>query len=110
MAEIFFPCLITVEKGIYEPRLPSYRLKLATQSTPIQTLTLDDLPGVDPAGVGLNGSPTRVIRVFPPESSTTSETITGSPDGIADRLLDVLIQKKLLNKTEGAYGRDHHSS
>ena len=24
-AEIKFPCLITVEKGIYQPRLPSYR-------------------------------------------------------------------------------------
>ncbi len=37
--ELTFPCLITVDKDICEPRLPSYRKKIATRDRPIQTLT-----------------------------------------------------------------------
>ena len=34
------PCLLTVEKGIFEPRLPSFRRKLATADQKITCLTL----------------------------------------------------------------------
>lgn len=63
-SEVDFPCLITVEKGIFEPRLPSYKLKLATVDRAINWLTLDDLPDRDAGHYGLNGSPTQVKRIF----------------------------------------------
>jgi electron transfer flavoprotein beta subunit len=91
-----FPCLITVEKGIAEPRLPSFRRKLATREKVIEKLGLNDLEIQDETHYGLNGSPTRVMRVFPPESQVQSETWTGSGAELADKLVNMLDQKKLL--------------
>ena len=96
VVELSFPCLITVEKGIYEPRLPSYRLKLATKQKAIRILKLQDLEDAQPERYGLNGSPTRVMRVFPPESNMVNETWTGDADELAGQLLGLLAQKKLI--------------
>ena len=65
-----FPCLITVEKDISTPRLPSYRNLLQTRDRPIRLLGLSDLTDRSESRYGLSGSPTQVERVFSPESST----------------------------------------
>ena len=93
-----FPCLITVEKGIYEPRLPSFRRKLATADRPIRKITLDDLEDRDPKHYGLNGSPTQVKRIFPPESSSTHEMWTGEADELAEKLFRQLDERKFLQQ------------
>ena len=93
---IAFPCLITVEKGIYEPRLPSYKLMRATADREIKVLTLADLPDQDAAHYGLNGSPTQVQRIFPPEKSDTRETWDGPEKESADRLAAYLANHKFL--------------
>ena len=95
---ITFPCLITVEKGIFEPRLPSYRLKLATAQREIKVLTLDDLPDKDPAHYGLNGSPTQVKRIFPPENSNTREMWEGNAADLGERLFRFLDSHKYLQQ------------
>ena len=96
--KIHFPCLITVEKGIYEPRLPSFRRKLATADRPIRKITLDDLEDRDPKHYGLNGSPTQVKRIFPPESSSTHEMWTGEADELAEKLFRQLDERKFLQQ------------
>lgn len=53
------PCLVCVEKGIYEPRLPSFRRKLETAGRPVRTFTLDDME--DPAP-----EPLRALRLPDP--------------------------------------------
>ena len=93
-----FPCLITVEKGIYEPRLPSFRRKLATADRPVKKITLDDLEDRDPRHYGLNGSPTQVKRIFPPESSSTHEMWTGEADELAEKLFRRLDERKFLQQ------------
>lgn len=93
-----FPCLITVEKGIYEPRLPSFRRKLATADRPVKKITLDDLEDRDPKHYGLNGSPTQVKRIFPPESSSTHEMWTGEADELAEKLFRQLDERKFLQQ------------
>jgi electron transfer flavoprotein beta subunit len=95
---ITFPCLITVEKGIFEPRLPSYRLKLATAQREIKVLTLDDLPDKDPAHYGLNGSPTQVKRIFPPENSSSREMWTEPESETSLRLFNYLQEHKFLQQ------------
>lgn len=35
---VSYPCLLTVEKDIFEPRLPSYKRKIATKDREIQTI------------------------------------------------------------------------
>ena len=91
-----FPCLVTVEKGIFEPRLPSYRLQRATADRPIRVLTLADMPDTDPRHYGLRGSATQVKRIFPPERTTVHESWTGSGADLADRLFQHLEEAKFL--------------
>lgn len=93
-----YPCLVTVEKGIYEPRLPSFKKKLATADRPIRKLTLDDLVDHDAKHYGLNGSPTQVQRIFPPENHCSQERWEGKPDEIAERLLHRLDEQKFLQQ------------
>ncbi len=91
------PCLLSVNKGIHTPRLPSFKLKKATCALKIKILTLDDLPDTNPAHYGLNGSPTQVVRIFPPEHHVTHETWNGSGDELAGRLWRHLSQNKFIN-------------
>ena len=93
-----YPCLVTVEKGIYEPRLPSFKKKLATADRPIRKLTLDDLEDHDAKHYGLNGSPTQVQRIFPPENHRSQERWEGTSREIAERLLQRLDEQKYLQQ------------
>ena len=92
------PCLLTVEKGIFEPRLPSFRRKLATADQKITCLTLDDLPDRDENHYGLNGSPTQVQKIFPPEVKTEKEVWTGSSDELSGKLYRFLNEKRFLSE------------
>ncbi|MBU3184576.1 electron transfer flavoprotein subunit beta/FixA family protein [Clostridium estertheticum] len=78
VAEIQFPCLLTVDKDIYQPRLPSYRKKIATKDREIKMITLNDFEDKDEKKYGLNGSPTQVERIFPPDVNNDRETWIGS--------------------------------
>ena len=92
------PCLLTVEKGIFEPRLPSFRRKLATADQKITCLTLDDLPDRDEKHSGFNGSPTQVQKIFPPEVKTEKEVWTGSSDELSGKLYGFLNEKRFLSE------------
>ncbi|MBR2614893.1 MAG: electron transfer flavoprotein subunit beta/FixA family protein [Clostridia bacterium] len=65
--KVKMPCLISVEKEIYTPRLPSYKRKKGLGKIELKTLTLQDFIDKDPNNYGLKGSPTQVERIFPPE-------------------------------------------
>lgn len=91
---ISYPCLITVEKGIYTPRLPSYKHKLKTATREIKVLTFDDLDDKDEKKYGLNGSPTQVERIFNPPKNADKEMLSG--DGAAVELFDILKKRKII--------------
>lgn len=91
-----FPCLLTVEKDIYMPRLPSYVKKLASKDRAVRRLSLDDMEDRDETHYGLNGSPTQVQRIFPPESNTVQEFWHGSGSELGDRLFEKLRTEKFL--------------
>ena len=90
------PGLIAVDESIAEPRLPSYKLKLATADRPIRVLTLQDLADKDENHYGQAGSPTRVVRVFPPEHNARQERWEGSGKENALRLARFLEDGKFL--------------
>lgn len=96
VVEITCPCLITVEKDIVQPRLPSYRMKLETRDRPVKVLELKDLPDQDETRYGLKGSPTQVERIFPPEQNTDRVLWEGSVDEIADQCLQTLKRLKFV--------------
>lgn len=79
------PALITVVKEINEPRVPSFKAKLKAKKEAIPGWGLDDL-GLAAAAVGLSGSFTQVVKVFPPPARGKSEVWTGAPEELAARL------------------------
>ncbi len=90
------PILISVEKDINTPRLPSLRRRMQTQNTKVKVVGLEQLEQSDERFYGLSGSPTQVRRIFPPPQKEEREIITGSGKQLADKLFEVLKSKKML--------------
>ncbi|MEA4889957.1 MAG: electron transfer flavoprotein subunit beta/FixA family protein [Clostridiaceae bacterium] len=93
---IQIPCVVTVEKDLYTPRLPSYKRRLQTQDKQIRVLTLQDLGDQDERHYGLSGSPTQVEKIFPPEQTAVRQILTGSAESLSGRLLDILAVRKVI--------------
>lgn len=95
-AEISFPALITVEKSICQPRLPSFkRLHLKAEQN-IRVFSVQDLSDQDETHYGLSGSPTQVVRIFPPQTDKTSEIWEGSPQSLSEKLSKILFDWKFV--------------
>ena len=92
--EVLLPCLITVEKDICQPRLPSFKLKLKTVDRPIPRITFKDLEDQNEMHYGLNGSPTQVLKIFPPAANTTNETWEGNSEELSKKLANKLHELK----------------
>lgn len=89
-----FPCLLTVQKDIYEPRLPSYKKQKATANREISRYSLNDMADNNAKHYGLDGSPTRVQKIFPPTSDKVQEKWTGSAEDLSARIYDALKKMK----------------
>ena len=87
--EVPLPCLFTVVKEINTPRMPSLKGMMRAKSAKIPKWTADDI-GADPAAIGLDGSPTRVVKVFTPEPRKGGEMIDGTPAEVAKELAELL--------------------
>lgn len=83
------PCLITVVKEINEPRLPSLKGKMRAKRAEIKKLTAEDL-NCDFDKIGLDGSPTRVVRIFTPPPRKGGEMLKGELSEIVDKLTSEL--------------------
>lgn len=94
--EVEFPCLITVEKGIHQPRLPSFRLKMSTRDKAVPMLSIKDFTDQEESRYGLKGSPTQVVRIFPPATDRERETWQGGGPELAGRIHDKLMGEKFI--------------
>lgn len=83
------PCLLTVVKEINEPRLPSLKGKMAARKAEIPTWSAEDI-GAEPVKVGLEGSPTKVVKIFTPAAREGGEIIRGEPDEVVSQLVEKL--------------------
>jgi electron transfer flavoprotein beta subunit len=83
------PVVFTVVKEINEPRLPSLKGKMRAKKAEIPVWTADDLL-CDDDKIGLDGSPTRVVKVFTPPPRGGGQIIEGEPDEIAKELAGLL--------------------
>lgn len=84
--ELSLPAVLTVSKSLNEPRYPSIKGRLRANKTSIPILMLADL-GLQAEETGLQGSPTRVVRIFAPETRKGGEVIQGmAPRQTADLL------------------------
>ena len=64
IAKVQYPCLLSVDKDIFQPRLPSYVKKMDTADREIEVYSLDDMEDKDETHYGLNGSPTQVLSLI----------------------------------------------
>jgi electron transfer flavoprotein beta subunit len=89
VVETSLPALITVVKEINEPRVPSLKGKMKAKNLKVTAWTAKDI-GADEEKIGLKGSPTQVVRIFPPAPRGQREILSGS---IEDQVATVV--KKL---------------
>lgn len=92
--EIMYPCLITVEKDSYVPRLPSFRRKETFKDYKIPMISLKDLEDKDPENYGLSGSPTQVEEIFPPNKKMESKKIEGSGKELSAKIFEILKESR----------------
>jgi electron transfer flavoprotein beta subunit len=92
------PVLLTVVKDINEPRLATISDVRRAVRMQVPTWTAADLTGADPGMLGLNGSPTRVVKIgSPPGRAGTVEMIhADSVDQAASALVEKLLAEKIL--------------
>ena len=83
------PALMTVVKDINEPRVASLKGKMRAKKAEIRKLSAVDI-GADPQCIGLAGSPTQVVRVFPPEARGDRKIFSGSVVEQVDQLVECL--------------------
>jgi electron transfer flavoprotein beta subunit len=93
---IELPCLLTVTKDLNQPRLPSYKLKRATQGQEVNVWDSKHLEGANLTYFGLDGSPTQVERIFPPPKSDQKELWQGSPAELSQKFYAKLKELKHL--------------
>ena len=77
VVETSLPCLITVVKEINDPRVPSLKGKMKAKSLQVNPWNAADI-GADGAKIGLKGSPTQVVRIFPPAPRGQREVLSGT--------------------------------
>jgi electron transfer flavoprotein alpha/beta subunit len=92
------PALLTVVKDINQPRYPSFKGIRRASRMEIPVWKAGDLEGADPSLFGLDGSPTRVVKVFsPPARGGQVDIVKGeSPQDIASALADRLLADKVI--------------
>jgi len=89
VVETPLPCLFTVVKEINTPRLPSLKGMMKAKSAKITKWSADDI-GCDPRLIGLEGSPTRVVKIFTPPPRKGGEILKGDAGEVSARLGELL--------------------
>jgi electron transfer flavoprotein beta subunit len=96
LCEIPFPAVLTVVKDINIPRIPSLKGVLASKKYIIPVWKPDDIDA-DKSKIGLDGSPTRVVKTQPPPSRhTNTKKIEGTPNDCARSLLKELRMRSII--------------
>ncbi|MBN2451121.1 MAG: electron transfer flavoprotein subunit beta/FixA family protein [Lentisphaeria bacterium] len=83
------PAVLTVLKDANEPRLPSLAGRLRSLTFTPRRAALADT-GLEPTQAGLEGSPTRVVRIAVPTVRRRQERLEGDAATVAARLVSVL--------------------
>jgi electron transfer flavoprotein beta subunit len=96
LSRLPYPCLITVDKDMCVPRLPSYLLKRSTAQRDVKKFSFDDLPDQNLSRYGLVGSPTSVERMFPPPERDKQVYLEGNAQEKTDGLYAILTGKKII--------------
>lgn len=89
------PLLLTVVKDINQPRLPSLKGKMKAKKQEIQRFGADEI-GAEEKRIGLDGSPTQVVRVFSPPARSGGKIFTGEAGAMVEQLVGEMEKAKLV--------------
>ncbi len=87
IVETPLPALFAVVKEINEPRLPSLKGKMKAKKANIPVWDAEKLE-CDEDKLGLDGSPTRVVKVFTPPPRGKGKILEGEPHEVAKELFN----------------------
>ncbi len=87
--ELPLPALFTVVKEINEPRIPSLRGMMRAKQAKIAIWGINDIQTA-PETVGLNGSPTQVVKIFTPPSRKGGQIFQGETSEVVERLVELV--------------------
>ncbi|MCG8480693.1 MAG: electron transfer flavoprotein subunit beta/FixA family protein [Spirochaetales bacterium] len=83
------PSLITVVKEIAAPRLPTLRGKKRARTMEIPVRNTENMT-LDPAALGLKGSPTRVVKIDTPKVTRGGRVVTATDKASIESAVDEL--------------------
>ena len=89
-AIIKLPCLLSVEREAFIPRMPSLKLRISGRKKPINKVTLENFQNRNIEDYGLAGSATKVKRIFPPERTEKKEIVRLDKVAAVDYIMKVL--------------------
>lgn len=90
------PVLVTMTMPVdYAPKYPSFMAAHKAQDKQIYTWTEKDI-NADIHKLGLEGSPTRVDRIFPPPARAKGEMYSGSAVELADKFVEILKKESIV--------------
>jgi electron transfer flavoprotein beta subunit len=77
IVEASLPALVTITKTNTEPRNPNIKRRLAANRAEVPVLTAADIEFIEMDRLGLKGSPTKVKKIFAPQTRGTGIKIEG---------------------------------
>jgi electron transfer flavoprotein beta subunit len=89
-----FPAVMTVLKEADAPRYASLAGAIRAAKSDVKILDEKDI-GANPLDIGLKGSPTKVVTIFPPPIKGGGEKIVASGLDAAKAIVDFLEKKGL---------------
>jgi len=93
--EAKLPILLSVGKDINQPRLATLRGLLKAKKAEIKEITNKDL-NLDPKAIGLDGSYTRVVKIFEPTVHEAGEVVEGTVDELVEAIYSKLQECKVI--------------
>lgn len=95
VVEMPLPGVITVVKQINEPRMPSLKGLMKAKKAVIRNMNAAELEA-DLSNLGLNGSPTNVMKIFTPPAKGGGEMLIGDAGEMVDKLIAKLKERKTI--------------
>ncbi len=94
--EANLPALITTTMPFdYKAKYPSFLAAYNAQDKKSEVWSAADV-NADPKKLGLEGSPTRVGRIFPPPARAKGDVYSGTAGELAERMINILKQESLI--------------
>lgn len=91
-----YPCVIAVDRSICIPRMPTLKGKIEAKKKPFTLVTLADLDDSDELHYGLNGSATKVEKIFPPERTQKEPVMHLESHAAAEKILGIIEAAKVI--------------